>query len=244
MKPPVKVLVVDDEACVRGLLKQLFELKGLGVTVASDGQQALEELKKGNFDWVFLDVRMPGMDGIEILKKMKQINPKAKFVMMTGYSVEDKLAEAKKIGIFTTIRKPFDLQELSQFIEQEFLGMDNQLLDVLVIDDDADIRQLFERILKTAKCNVTAVDTGQKALEQVQKKNFTIIFLDIRLSDINGLELYRKLLDINPNLKIILMTGYIEEMQKEVEKLKLRACLVKPFEINAVLEAIEEAKIK
>lgn len=111
------VLVVDDEEEI-GILFQRLLGGTQKVTVARDGQEALEKAREKPFDLVFLDVKLPGMDGVETLEKLKQIVPDAVVVMMSGYSVEEDISRALKMGAQDFIAKPFKDPDQIMTIEQ------------------------------------------------------------------------------------------------------------------------------
>ncbi|MDD5347943.1 MAG: response regulator [Candidatus Omnitrophica bacterium] len=237
-----RVLVVDDEQGVRNFLKKLLELKGAIVTLANNGYEGIDAAGHAAFDWIFLDIRMPGIDGVQTLKKLKALQPSAKFVMMTGYSVEGLLAEAKDDGIFASIKKPFDINQVTAFLGKEFVRSEKEPLSVLVIDDDKAVLDTFTRVLKSAACSVTCADTGGKALEAIASQDFSLVFLDIKLKDSNGIELFNKLMQLRPNLKVLLMTGYREEVEKDIKGLSVRGCLFKPFEISKIFQEIDQVR--
>jgi len=114
---PFNVLVVDDEQEIGALFQRLLGERQQ-VTVARDGYEALEKAQEVPFGLVFLDVRLPGMDGVETLHKLKQILPDAVVVMMSGYSVEDQIRQAMEMGAQDFIPKPFDDYDQIMTIEQ------------------------------------------------------------------------------------------------------------------------------
>lgn len=112
-----RVLVVDDEEEIGVLFQRL--LGGTQeVIVARDGYEALERAKEQSFDLVFLDVRLPGMNGVETLEQLKEILPDAVVVMMSGYSVEEEIRRALDLGAQDFITKPFDDPDQIMTIEQ------------------------------------------------------------------------------------------------------------------------------
>lgn len=112
----MKILVVDDEAVMRNLLKRLLERKGFAVTVVESGKEALGRVQSELFDLVFLDVVMPKPDGLEVLKRLKKLRPEARVVMMTGYSVEEKVSAAVSAGAFDCLYKPFNFMDIEKII--------------------------------------------------------------------------------------------------------------------------------
>jgi excisionase family DNA binding protein len=111
------VLVVDDEEEIGRLFQRLLGERQ-EVTIARDGYEALEKAQQVPFDLVFLDVRLPGMDGVETLEKLKQLLPDAVVVMMSGYSVEDQIHKAMQMGAQDFIPKPFEDYDRIMTIEQ------------------------------------------------------------------------------------------------------------------------------
>ena len=112
-----RVLVVDDEEEI-GILFQRLLGGDQKVTVARDGYEALDKAKDQVFDLVFLDVRLPGMDGVETLEQLKKILPDAVVVMMSGYTVEEEIRRAMAMGAQDFISKPFKDPDQIMTIEQ------------------------------------------------------------------------------------------------------------------------------
>ena len=109
---PDKVLVVDDEDSLRDLVVQHLKEKGMEVTSADDGDVALELLKKEHFDLVLMDMRMPRMDGIQVLKEMKAMNIKTHCIMLTASSDLAGAVECMTLGIDDYLTKPFYMNHL------------------------------------------------------------------------------------------------------------------------------------
>lgn len=107
-----KVLVVDDQYGIRLLLKEVFAKDNFQIFQASNGKQALEIIQAEKPDLILLDMKMPGMDGLELLRRLRQFDNKAKVIMMTAYGELDMVAEASRLGAVTHFTKPFDIEEL------------------------------------------------------------------------------------------------------------------------------------
>jgi heterodisulfide reductase subunit A len=103
-----KILVVDDEKIVRDSMKEWLKEEGFSVKTADSGWSALELMEAGPFNMVLTDIKMPGMDGVELLAKAKQINPEICVIMMTAYAAVDSAVEAMKQGALDYLTKPFD----------------------------------------------------------------------------------------------------------------------------------------
>ena len=117
----LKVLVVDDEEIVRHTLKALLNHQGCQVDCAEDGNSGLRALKDGRYDVVFVDLRMPGLDGMGFLSRSKEICPHIPVIIITGHGSNDTREEALAAGAFGFLNKPFrfiDIQELVSRIER------------------------------------------------------------------------------------------------------------------------------
>jgi two-component system response regulator HydG len=112
------ILVVDDRVESVESLKDALEGKRQRVMIAKSGEQAVDIVRTEKVDIVLLDVVMPGISGVETLKKIKEIRPETTVVMMTAYAVEDMVQEAVKAGAYACITKPFNLEKVVQIIEE------------------------------------------------------------------------------------------------------------------------------
>lgn len=108
----MKVLIVDDQYGIRLLLYEVFSKEGYQTFSAANGKEAIDIVQKESPDIVLLDMKIPGMDGLEILKHIKKIIPDIKVIMMTAYGELDMLQEANSYGVITHFTKPFDIEQL------------------------------------------------------------------------------------------------------------------------------------
>jgi len=115
----INILVVDDQEVIRELFIRTLGLKGYKVATAKDGPSAIEAVQKTEYGLIFMDVVMPGMDGLEVFKKVKKVALDTPIVtMMTGFAVQEKLDEAKKLGAYKSLHKPFDIAEIMEVIKK------------------------------------------------------------------------------------------------------------------------------
>ena len=172
------VLVVDDEVNMRHMLAALLSKNGYGVTLAADGASALKVLEGGrDFDYILSDVRMPGMDGLELLERVTERGSRATVIVMTAYGTADLAIEAMKKGAYDYISKPFKLDEvllvLRKARERERLRRENRRLreDLRALDRESDfagmvgvseaMRNVFRRAAKVARFEATVLITGE-----------------------------------------------------------------------------------
>ncbi len=118
-----RILIVDDEQDAVEFLAGQFKNRGLEVDTALSGKEAIERVQANIPDLVFLDIRMPGMDGIAALKKMKEIDPELKVVMMTAIQDEEVIEQAMALGAIDYILKPVSLDYLDDVIMGKISGL-------------------------------------------------------------------------------------------------------------------------
>jgi two-component system response regulator (stage 0 sporulation protein F) len=120
-----KVLIVDDQNGIRVLLMEVFSNEGYDTYQASNGKLALEIVRNSSPDIVLLDMKIPGMDGLDILKHVKKIDPSIKVIMMTAYGELDMIKEATDLGAIMHFTKPFDIDELRMAVNMQLNNESN-----------------------------------------------------------------------------------------------------------------------
>lgn len=120
-----KVLIVDDQNGIRILLMEVFSSEGYETYQAANGKIALDIVRKQEPDLVLLDMKIPGMDGLEILKHIKQMNPDIKVIMMTAYGELDMIKEATDLGALMHFTKPFDIDEMRLAVNMQLKNKTN-----------------------------------------------------------------------------------------------------------------------
>lgn len=230
------ILVVDDLKSVRMTLGRVLEDEGHSVVLAEDGYQAIEAAKQTSFDIIFMDIKMPGINGVQTFREVKKINPQAAVIMMTAYSVEDLVREALEEGAYAVVYKPFDIENIVSIIESAL-----RKTLILIVDDRFADRETLKAILEERGYSVVTASSGAEALARVKEKRFDIIFLDVRLPDIDGAQLFEQVEDIDPEVAVIMMTGYSEEESvKRAISQGAYTCIYKPFNIDKILALVGE----
>ena len=112
-----KILIVDDDEGITETMADIFREFDLHVETANSGEKALSLFESNKYSMVFMDIRMPGMSGVETFKKMKRINPSIPVSLMTAYVVDEIVEEAKREGIFEIYYKPIEISALIQDIK-------------------------------------------------------------------------------------------------------------------------------
>jgi len=113
-----RILIVDDEKYIRDMLKAFFEYQGFEVFEAADGMEASEKVREEAFDLVLTDLRMPGLDGLEVLKPVKSVSAETAVLILTGYPSPQSESAAMKLGCDGFLSKPFRLEDLKSAVHQ------------------------------------------------------------------------------------------------------------------------------
>lgn len=112
------ILVVDDELLIRDLLYEFFTQEGYQVILAEDGERALELIEKQGFDVSLVDLKMPGVDGMEVVRAVHRLDPDLPVIIMTGYPSFNSAVEALRQGVYDYVVKPFKVLELMHMVER------------------------------------------------------------------------------------------------------------------------------
>ena len=170
----IKILVVDDELSIRESLSGWLRQDGFEVENAADGLAALSMIKETHYDIMLIDVKMPEMDGLTLLKQLKEMEPEIAVVMMTAHGAIQDAVEAMRLGAHDYLLKPFDLEELSLTIDKlvriQTLSMENLILKDRMatmtrfenlVGQSPPMLRLFEAIVDVAQSDATVMITGE-----------------------------------------------------------------------------------
>lgn len=169
-----KVLVVDDEVGIRESIKRILGRQGFDVITASNGEDAFKIIRKQDIDLLITDIRMAGMDGVDLLKVCKSVSPTTEVIMITGYASVDTAVETMKLGAYDYITKPFKKAELlkavNKAIEKQTLSLDNiqlkkrlEELDkgMLVGVSSHNMREVIDLVQQVAPSQATVLILGE-----------------------------------------------------------------------------------
>jgi len=230
------VLVVDDEKNMRTTLADILEDEGYEVHVAATGEEAVELCEERRFDVILMDVRMPGIDGVEAFRRIRRHREGLRVIMMSAYSVEELKEAAIAEGAVGFLSKPLDVEKAIKLI-----GEVNDSA-ILVVEDDEETAALLARTLKEQGYRVTTTDSPHEALELVEQIQFDLVFIEAKLPATNGLDLYLAIKRVTPAAVAIMITGTekkFEEIAKEAVLRTAYAIVRKPLDVDHVLRLLE-----
>jgi two-component system response regulator HydG len=231
------IFIVDDDRDFAESLGEILAAAGHRVEMCFDGESAVHIFRRQKFDITFMDVKLPGKNGVESFFEIRKINPRARVVMMTAYTVEQILAQAIEHGALGVLRKPFDTTRLLRMLED--VRPDGV---ILMADDDPDFTESLRQLLADRGYKVLVSFTGEEAVATVMADGIDILILDLKLPVLSGLEVYLELRRLNRSLPTIIVTGYAEEEAEAMDQLKamsIAGCLIKPFDPQKMLDIIQ-----
>ena len=174
MATNARLLVVDDELIVRDSLHKWFREEGYDVSVADCAQEALSKMGTGRFDLALVDIKMPGVDGVELQKRMHEIDPDMLVIIMTGYASVETAVAALKNGAYDYVSKPFDPDDMAHTVHNALahkrVEKENERLRETVasvvrpqemIGQSPAMIRVFEAIQSVGPTDATALITGE-----------------------------------------------------------------------------------
>lgn len=166
------ILVVEDKDSMRGMLSQTLEAEGFDVDIATDGKQGAEKALQKEYDVVLTDLKLPEIDGLEMLSRIKDVNPETAVIMMTAYGTIETAVEAMKNGAFDFITKPFDPDQLTVLIKR---AMENRRLmaENTLLREELGYNQGLSGIIGSSPAMKQAVELVRK----VAPSDSTVLFL-------------------------------------------------------------------
>ena len=234
----LKILIADDEEGLRLSMAGILELEEYYVVTAEDGYEAIEKAKLESFDIAFLDIKMPGINGVETFKEIKKISPETVVIMMTAYAVKDLIKEAISEGAYTCLNKPFDMDKIIDTIKELSLKP-----FVVVIDDDPNLCDLLYDRLKENGFKVVTRSSGMDGIELVKRKTPDMIFLDIVMDGMDGIDTYKNLKELmgqNCPKTVIMSAQDLRSKFEEARQMGALECLKKPLDMKHLKELIYE----
>jgi two-component system response regulator HydG len=237
---PLDILIVDDDRDLADAIGEALEMVGHRTTVAYTGSEAIEKYCARSFDITFMDVMLPDINGVDTFLTIREMDHSARVVMMTGHSIDQLLTQATDNGAIKILRKPFAMEEIISAIDEvRPSGM------VLVADDDPEFSGSAASLLADNGYDVLLARNGAEAVEKATSSNPDVLVLDLRMPVMQGLDVYLELKRRKRLLPTIIVTAYSREACESIDALRslsVTGCLFKPFEPEALLQVIEEAR--
>ncbi len=233
-----RVLVVDDDEGMVATLRDILGVTGYQVDVALSGLEAVDRVRQQAPDCILMDIRMPGLNGVEAFREIKRLAPESFVIFMTAYAASTLVEDARREGAVEVVPKPLDLERVLSLIEETA-----QKTPVLVVDDDSPFCHSLASALEVQDFDVHAVQDVDDAIRLFEQEPRRVVILDMQLEGRSGLDVLLILREINPRAVVILMTGFpdLQDQMKEGLSMSAAACLSKPFEVEDLIREVRGA---
>lgn len=242
MKEKLRVLVVDDDRRMVKTLCDILKVKGYESIEAYSGEEAVAKVKEKEPDCVLMDIKMPGINGVEALALINAVSPGLPVVLMSAYATSEQVAAAKRQGAYTVLTKPIDIQLLLSFF-----SLLRKEESILVVDDDPAFCRTIKDILQEKGYRVETELDAANVMGHMERNYQLTVVLDLKLGNADGLEVLKEIRATYPSKPVILVTGYGGEMAASIskgEEIGAYACLYKPLEVERLIGIIEEVSRK
>jgi DNA-binding NtrC family response regulator len=235
----VRILVVDDEHNLRMTIGANLELEGFEVVEAENGEVALALVETQHFDLVLSDVRMPGMNGVDLFRRVHELKPELPVILMTAFALEGLVQEALREGAFTLLPKPFDIEHLVAALSSAVRGP-----VIVIVDDIKSVAESTAAALSEIGVRAVAVTEGALALEIVKTRAVDVCVVDMVMPGMSGADLIDLLRKQAPEVICIAVSGYdVDDMFRRVAA-HVHTILRKPIDPHRLVEAVAKARAR
>ncbi len=251
-KEGTAILVIDDERLICDLLRMMLERQGYDVHTASNGQEGIDAFRRLKPTFTFLDLRLPDMSGIEVLKQIRQANPDGAVMILTAAPSEILEKQARELGATDFLIKGLPMDVLigavrsatgqpapsatpAPVLKKEPVGK-----SIVVIDDDTEIRYWLTQALTDRGHRVRTAANGQAGLDLVEAEPPDLVIMDLVMPGLTGVQVMRRLKARNYSGVTMMLTGSQEDqMLKEALDLGPIDVVAKSADPERILLAIE-----
>ena len=236
-----RILLVDDNEDFLDSTKDVIEEEGYEVITATSGEDAVLKAEDLSFDVVVMDIKMPGMNGVEAFIEMKKHRPDVKVIMCTAYIVESTIRQALSEGARAVLNKPFEMDLLLGTIERVLA--DTPRCKILIADRDERFCNRISEFLCAQGFDTATALYGPEAVAKASEVDFDVIILDIGLPLLDGIAAHHKIKVLLPHLTASIITGSAKEMDSgTVRELKRQRGIVsmkKPFDEAELFDLLQ-----
>lgn len=230
------LLIVDDDADTCANLTDIFSDMGFHVTATQDAYRAIELVEKSTFDVALLDLKMPGMDGISLFRRIKEISSHTVAIIISAYTSPGTKDEALAAGAWQVLSKPIDVEKLFPLLSEV---LDQPL--VLVVDDDRDLCENLWDLLRDKGYRVSLAHSENQVKDFLQKRDFQIVLIDMKMPETTGNQIFQIVQSNSPSTRTILITGLRSEMEEMINKILHEGAdtvCYKPFNVPELLDVV------
>ena len=237
-----RILLVDDNADFLDSTKDVLEDEGYEVITATSGEEAVRKGTSECFHVIVMDIKMPGINGVEAFIQIKKKKPAVRVIMCTAYIVESLIREALAQGAHAVLNKPFEMDLLIRTIDNARLQSKIESI-ILVADSDRNLCAILRRALIAHGHRVVVAHDGPTALEEAQRHTFNILLIESDLPGTTGLEVHHHVKARQPELLATIIMGpdsrAAEGMDPALPREERLTGLSKPLDIPQLVELLD-----
>jgi two-component system response regulator HydG len=230
------ILVVDDEPDTCANLSDIFTELGFRVDVAYDGTNALELVRERHYDIALLDLKMPGMDGLELYRHIKQLCAGTVAMIVTAYASDATAQAALHAGAWRLVPKPVDPRTLLQWIGD---ALDQPM--IMIIDDDTELCESLWDLFREHGFRACVAHTVRDASRRLHTTDLHVALIDLRLPEGGGGQIFQLVRQTHPRARTVIITGNrsdTEQLVAQVLAAGADAVCYKPFDVPSLLETV------
>ncbi len=247
MEKNAKILVVDDDEVIRNLLIDTLTSMGYQTWGVANGEEALAVLNQKKVDIVITDIKMPKVDGVRLLKKIKETQPDLPVLIITAYSFAYNQDQALKSGADGFLAKPFRIGKMEELIKTALTHKKSNTSippesckKILIVDDDEVLVSMLQETLNAMGYQAQGSTDGEEAIKKIDTEEFDLVITDIRMPKMDGISFLRSLKEKKPKLPVIMITGFsLAYTQQRATQEGADGYLVKPFKIEKIEELVK-----
>jgi DNA-binding NtrC family response regulator len=237
---PVKgtVLVVDDDRQMVKTLSAVLQLHGWSTIPAYSGEEAIRTAEAREFSAVLMDVKMPGINGVDAFRAIRRAHPLMPVILMTAYAAHDLLEQAEREGALMVMNKPVSWPTLIGLLDRA----SPQRRSVLLVDDDPEFLSTLGEVVTAHGVSVLRAQSLPEALRFLDAQAPAIVVLDLRLEGIQPADAVVAIKELSPAVILILCTGYPHLLDQTLAAIPhgwVHAGLTKPFAPERLLEVLD-----
>jgi len=254
------ILVIDDERLLCDLLQNLLREHGHEVFTAYNGREGVASFRQRRPRFTLLDLNLPDVNGIEVLKEIREIDPQSEVIILTGCATDQLEKQARDLGITDFLIKDLSFDVLIGTVERAMqepgapagspaasVGVPATLREkhsILIVDDDSQMRDMLTQYLSKQGYHVLSAQDGPAAVSLAERERPHLIVLDINMPGMNGVEVLRKLRAKNYAGGVMVLTGVQDEkLLNEALNLGSIDIVGKPADLERIRLAIEVSLI-
>jgi two-component system response regulator HydG len=233
-----RILIVDDEPDTCANLSDILSDLGYQVDTAESGLAALELIKQRSYDIGLLDLRMPGMDGLELYRRIREVSAGTVAIVVTAYATSDTAKTILSAGAWQIVPKPVNIQALLELVSRAI-----EMRQILVVDDDRDLCDSLWDLLHERGLRVHLAHDVPDAENAVRQHRFNVVLIDMKLPSGHGYQVLRTLQQADRDARTVLITGYGAEMETKVQEAisaGANAVCFKPFDVAKLLATVQD----